>query len=540
MNTNFTIFIIILSIILFIMLIIFSVKIKTLSNKEGTSTDGCPPSKKCEKCETCETCSTCKTEIDDSISKLKQGLPKSFIYESKNNVIDLTKINSSINYPEVNEDNMYTLTNEPVYFPNGIKIYLDEPVHAPSEDEITDTIKDDEDDTYDDDESTTPKNFSVMMTSIKDITIKPVQDKIRAFFSEYIYSVNYYIGLISDFLLKNPEKTKTDNWQTVINILGYIKQINDLYLDTDASNMPEIITYIAEIKNQFEGLVIPSINDIYNSAKFTLTQLGGLSFILRKYENRIKWDMIQSIINDDPKYRTVSNENITNAVGSGKCTAFPLEWNQHCQKGKKPVGSKGWDKNSKKSACNKWYQHASGELLCADYSTEITRPVKGICQAISKIDNLKLIVGQDGLNESKKIVIKILGKILAKILSALALTPQTASTIHLVSIIIRLAITKAKEDFSWILYDLKDVCYNYMCSSDNYETDQVCAGNTDYICVPAENDNKVANRKCNSANTPGCNMQASGSCESKTKLKALNSVDSANVLNNFIKYSDYS
>ena len=539
MNTKFTIFIIILSIILFIMLIILSVKIKTKSNEQ------CPPTKVCPQCETCK-CEpkTCETEITDSISKLNQGLPKSFIYEDKNNVIDLTKINSSINYTETNQDNMYTLTNDPVYFPDGIKIYLDEPIHAPSESEITDTIKDDDDDTYEDDESTTPKIFSEMMNAIIKLTNTPVEDTIKQFFSDYIYSVNYYIGLISDFLLKNPEKTKTANWQTVINILGYIKQINDLYLDTNDSNMSEIITYIEEIKKQFEGLVIPSINDIYNSAKFTLTQLGGLSFILRKYENRIKWDMIQSIINDDPKYRTVSNENITNAVGSGKCTSFPLEWNQHCQKGKKPVGSKGWNKNSKKSACNKWYQHASGELLCAEYSTEITRPVKGICQAISKIDSLKLIVGEDALNDSKKIVIKILGKILAKILSALALTPQTASTIHLISIIIRLAITKAKEDFSWILYDLKDVCYNYMCETDNYATDLVCNGEANYTCVPAENDNKLANRKCNSPDTTGCNTKPSGTCVIKTaKLQPLNNIESdsvKNILNNFIKYSDYS
>lgn len=98
--------------------------------------------------------------------------------------------------------------------------------------------------------------------------------------------------------------------------------------------------------------------------------------------------MIQSIANDDKDYRKIDTS-ITKQKGSGHCTAYPLSWWQNCPEGSKPSGSRGWSNKGGDNACNKWYQHISGELMCSEFKSNYSVPLGGKCNEI--IDTIRTV-----------------------------------------------------------------------------------------------------------------------------------------------------
>lgn len=89
--------------------------------------------------------------------------------------------------------------------------------------------------------------------------------------------------------------------------------------------------------------------------------------------------------------------------------------------GKAPVGSRGWNSNG---ACNKWYQHISGELLCSDYKTNFDKPIKGPC--VTAIGIL------DPSEETRRFV----SNTLTSILDIVGLYPGAVATLKTISCIL--------------------------------------------------------------------------------------------------------
>ena len=279
-------------------------------------------------------------------------------------------------------------------------------------------------------------------------------------------SIEHYSDLIHDFLIRHPKAN--DIWKNCYNNFVLFLQGNP----TDKINIDL------------------DINEIYNGIKIELNRIGGVSLILKRFQHRIKYDMIQAIANNDPEYRQVDTTG--EPTGSGKCTAYPLSWWQNCPAGKAPVGSRGWNSNG---ACNKWYQHISGELLCSDYKTNFDKPIKGPC--VTAIGIL------DPSEETRRFV----SNTLTSILDIVGLYPGAAATLKTISCIFTLALP-IMGDWEWILKDLKDVCYNYIC--DGNTTDKVCGGAQKY-CVPRYTDSEIANRDC-SVDDTNCNKTVNGIC----------------------------
>ena len=237
---------------------------------------------------------------------------------------------------------------------------------------------------------------------------------------------------------------------------------------------------------------LPDINQVYGWIKQELSNIGGISGIIKKFETRIKYDMIQNLINNETTngspYRTIPPG--AEATGSGHCTAYPLSWWQNCPDGKLPAGSRGWTADG---ACNKWYQHISGELMCKQYTQNGAIRLGGFCDVITSDETAKKIA--------------FASESLSRILADLGLIPALSGVIRVVTEIFS---TLGKNDFTWIFDDLKDVCFNYRCTSDVNGATYSCNDETGGTkCCPKDLDSVLATRSCPG---PDCNNLAAGQC----------------------------
>ena len=379
---------------------------------------------------------------------------------SEPEVLDLAKLPQAILDGDVGKE--YVLTNKPAWFPNGIKVYKDILLDQISNEEIN---KANPDGINEEDLS----GLMIKAQALKKNPSTPVTDEDKA-------RIQHYLELIEQFLVDNPDAAK--EWDEVVQNLKY------LWNRGQGPPPPPVEK--------------PSMGSIYKWAKYIISKLGGVGKLLRMFERRIKYDFINDVVSS---YRTQTSGEI---AGSGHCTAYPLSWWQNCPTGSTAVGHRGWAK--KGSACNKWYQHLSGELLCQKYdgAAQYKSPVGGGCQTV-----LKVLSTGEKLYKNPE-VHTIVAKLLAMALSAASMIPHVGAIISVVATIIKLALPLLG-DFSWLLADFKDVCYNFGCEGNTYGKDgQVCGGNSTY-CYPAQPDDGVlAARDC--PEDLGCLTEPSGKC----------------------------
>jgi hypothetical protein len=443
------------------------------------------------------------------------GLPKKFLYNNDPNTIDIATLSQSSNYKQEKDGSRdYVISDNPIYLANGLKIHLDEALVSVHNHAITSAINDMASDDVNHIEITT---LDGLVTNLKQINTNTsnVQSSRE--------SIDHYIELITNFLGSNPDADT--NWKATLKLLGDVRQIIDI---KDWQQLPkEVKPLLDDIETQANNLTVPSMDDIYDYLKFTITKLGGMSAILHRFQHRIKWDMIQSIANNDPNYRVVPSK--TTPVPSGKCTFYPLSWWQNCPEDTIPVGSRGYNKNPAQSACHKWYERLSGELLCGKVENQYEHPING--------KHCKSII-EAGEALSNPDVQKILSVSLSTILSTLSLIPQLSATIKSITAIFKLAMPYVKGDYTWLLDDLKDVCFNYICpetTDDDIKANKVCGrsgknGGPGY-CVPKFSDKKLANRDCLTDKLI-CNTQPSGVCTNDATTKPTDTSTTLSINNN--------
>lgn len=451
------------------------------------------------------------------------GLPKQFLYNNDPTTIDIATLSQSSNYKQEDDGSRdYVISNNPIYLANGLKIHLDEALVSVNNGAIPSVIND----LSSDDTKTTITSLDGLVTNLKQIKTNTSNvDSSRD-------SIDHYIELITNFLGSNPDADT--NWKATLKLLGDVRQIIDI---KDWEQLGDVKPLLADIENQANKLTVPSMDDIYNYLKFTITKLGGMSAILHRFQHRIKWDMIQSIANNDPNYRTVPTG--STPVASGKCTFYPLSWWQNCPEGTIPVGSRGYNKDPAQSACHKWYQRLSGELLCGTVQNQYQYPINAKhCKSI--------ITAGEALSNPN--VQNILSVSLSTILSTLSLIPQLSATIKSITAIFKLAMPYVKGDYTWLLDDLKDVCYNYICAETtdaDITAQKVCGSSSKTggpgYCVPKFTDNALANRDC-LTDKLSCNTQPSGVCTNDPKTKPIDKSTTLSMNNSETLYvlQDYS
>jgi hypothetical protein len=131
----------------------------------------------------------------------------------------------------------------------------------------------------------------------------------------------------------------------------------------------------------------------------------------------------------------------------------PLSWYQNCEDGYKPTGnSRGWTSKKEGGACNKWYDHWSVELECGKYNINYEIPVCGTCKQI--------IAFFDKMETAVKSMVSVS---VSAILAGLNLIPSIGPIISIVQVVMKLAFSLTG-DLTWLVIDLRDVCYNYSCN----------------------------------------------------------------------------
>lgn len=459
--------------------------------------------------------SSLKIDNTPSPGNTTPGLPKQFLYNNDPSTIDIASLSQSSNYQKENDGSRdYVISKNPIYLANGLKIHLDEALVSVNNEGIPSAINDM---ASDDDNKTSITTLDGLVTNLQQIKTNPSNvDSSRE-------SIDHYIELITNFLGSNPDADT--NWKATLKLLGDVRQIIDI---KDWNQVVAVKPLLADIENQANKLTVPSMDDIYNYLKFTITKLGGMSAILHRFQHRIKWDMIQSIANNDPNYRVIPSK--TTPIPSGKCTFYPLSWWQNCpEEGQIPVGSRGYNKDPAQSACYKWYERLSGELLCAKVDNQYEHPING--------KHCKSII-EAGEALSNPNVQKILSVSLSTILSTLSLIPQLSATIKSITAIFKLAMPYVKGDYTWLLDDLKDVCYNYICletTDADITANKVCGqsgpNSGPGYCVPKFTDKALANRDC-LTDKLSCNTQPSGICTNDPKAKQPSDKSTTLSLNN--------
>jgi hypothetical protein len=403
-----------------------------------------------------------------------------------------------------NTSKVWNMIKTPVNFPNGIKIYMDKVLGEIPSSIINNNMENNKD----------SKNIFPLSVVINAI-IKGIEDK----FPELKDSVDHYAQLITEFLAHNPSANKL--WRDTLDYLG---------------------RWIQGARGNELGPVpiLPDINDIYNWVKYIISSVGGVSGILKRFQKRIKYDLIESIANTSGDYRKLPKTMDTK--WSGVCSIYPLSFWQNCPDGYKPTGkSRGWTENG---ACNKWYDHWSGEIECGKYNIDFEIPVGGTCkQIIDFFDNME--------NEAVR---SMVSTSVSAILAGLNLIPSIAPIISIVQVIMKLAFALVG-DLTWLVRDLRDVCYNFTCNDpifgeEGKQESKVCNGDSRY-CIPAVADSVIANRDC--ATSIDCFTKPSGICvntlppsdltlqkrdlnEIQSLLKSLSGIK---ITDKYYNYSDY-
>ena len=286
-------------------------------------------------------------------------------------------------------------------------------------------------------------------------------------------SAQHFASIFDGYLAHTSEADGGKLWQDVNYMFMYLNS-----LPLAVSTTSKVVVQPYDTKNhQF-----PPIEPMYDWIKDKLIKIGGISAIIKKFEVRIKYDMIQDVVNNAEGYRTLDTA-ANDITGSGHCTAYPLKWWQNCPDGEMPVGSRGFDSNG--GACHKWYQHASGELMCAKYKTTFTNRLGGNCDDILKMAGLADAVPA----------------YITRILGLVGVIPSLQGVLKVVSSIFKIA-----GDFRWIIADLVDVCQNYRCPQDVQSSTKACTGvdggGPGMQCCPAVDDSVLARRKCGDPTDP--------------------------------------
>jgi len=395
-----------------------------------------------------------KSSINDaniSMNKLKSsslGFGK-LSSDSNNNILDLSKL-ESVNLKK-SADGKYFILNsgKPVYFPNGIKIECDPNVNKVDNDALQDHIK----------QNSGILPWKDLQYGLKQYTKNnPVPSHSTLSADSLLESIKHYTGLISQFLSNN--KSASAEWKDV---LDYFQALLQPVPGEKPIPPP-----------------MPSINEILDWMKYSIIKVGGISAILHRFQKHIKYNILKEV--QAHSLDVAVEKSSAQEVGTGRCTMYPLSWYQSCPEGSVQSGSRGWGNGS---ACNKWYEHLSGEMLCKTKPTDVT-----------------IEVDTDKLCEFTKDLTKYHGKIaqtVTEILSLLQLIPSIASVILTINSVLFLSIQIAG-DFTWLMHDVSDVCYNFKCDSS-------CKGKK---CIPHDTDEVLINRDC--LTSPDCNFSAAGSC----------------------------
>lgn len=408
--------------------------------------------------------SKCKSYIENNYEK---GFPEKLQYKSDNSTLDLANLYQNFTNLK-NEEGV--LTDKKTIFQNGINVYFDKTLVNITVDEPTNTS----------------------LEQVLSIQNPPKDNDIN--------KIQYYIDLISDYLTHNP--TADERWKKILNYLGW--------LITGKGTQPT--------KPKINDL--PDMNDIYNWCKYLISKIGGLSGLLHRFQKRIKYDLIQDLVNNVPGYR-IPNTAGQSKQPTNKCTSCPAKLWQSCPDKSIPVGQQGFKKDG---ACNKWYQHASCELLCAKYDTDYS--VKSFEK--SKCNKITDFIKDDKLHEK-------ISEILTKILGLLGLIPGTQHLLQVIQQIIKNGL-KIVGDLSWIKNDILDICYNFMC--DNCKKT---------YCTPNITDTELINRDCGitkdgKPTNPLCFTNYAGQCSEKPPNNMMvlnNTADGNNAdVNEILKLSD--
>ena len=330
-----------------------------------------------------------------------------------------------------------------------------------------------------------------------------------------IYNVDHYLGLIESFIDHNP--IAREAWQDIIKFFH-----NILLSGFSKTNLDTFVNDFKNVINQIKS-GLPSINSIYNWLKSVITKQGGVGGILKHFEKRIKYDMIQSIINP---WRTPSSSG-GNIIGSGHCTVYPLKWWQNCPDNHIPVGHRGWSSYSTHSdwACHKWYQLLSGELLCQESS--IINPED---QKALQIHAFKIIKVVTNLKNSEKTLEgptgQLISEIISKVLTLVSLIPGAAPVVKTITIIFKIILTFAPPSgFIFILDDILDICYNVVLTSNSSLltdyingdkelkdiTPNICSGPKQKL-LPHVNDSVIAQKTCPNLQGDVCYTNPQATC----------------------------
>lgn len=399
-----------------------------------------------------------------------------------------TGVNGGIAVLDVGAANAAQKVPGPLYLPDGLKLWMDTGI--PDRPKIEPT--DDQNIYLQWDRFTTRLGVicNDSLNGWKDGTYVDL-----ALVTDFRQGANHFANLLDGYLAKN-DRNASLIWNEVNAMFIFLNSL-PIYTPPTGSDKPVLPpTLTIPVK-------LPDIDQVYGWIKQELSNIGGISGIIKKFETRIKYDMIQNLINNETTngqpYRIIPSD--AAATGSGHCTAYPLSWWQNCPNGSIPSGSQGWGKDKDKYACNKWYQHISGELMCKTYTQNDATRLGGFCDTITA-------AAGDPEFETKLVKMKaFVSESLSRILADLGLIPALSGVIRVVTQIFSIA-----GNFEWIYDDLKDVCYNYRCVEDKNKDTYACGGgttNSTKKCCPMDSDSVLATRSC-----PGldCNNEARGKC----------------------------
>lgn len=396
----------------------------------------------------------------------------------------------------------------PLYFPNGISIYND-PIIPNPQPRTTQNM-------YFDFDAFTTRLVSIVGDSNKSwppptdgspklyydlLNVNPDPTNIN-FFRE---GIDHFINLLDGYLAHHNQDTDP-LWAPYHSLFVYLSNLPVVATDPSDKTKVTTVDYSFDPPKHTDGppgaitpyaLEWPKLDTIINWIKQQISNIGGISGIIKKFETRIKYDMIQSLINNESvngvSYRTLNSGGTVK--GSGECTALPASWWQNCPNGSVPVGWQGY-RDDGSHACHKWWQTGLGELLCQQYDTVYNVRLGGQCDSL---------VGPGAKKDYD-----FAAGIIARILSDLGLIPKLAGVIRIVQWIF----SKALGNFDWIFDDLADVCSNYMCAASKAGDTYACGDGTGKTnCCPAASDSRVAGRACPSTDTNNlCLEGPAGTC----------------------------
>ena len=495
----------------------------------GVCPDKSPcPNNDCTKCSAlvCDN-ATGGTVTCDSLKKLATAGFGRFSDGTKANVLKLQNLTYD---PTTGQQ----VIPGPLYFPSGVSIYNDpaipvNPLPRTTQNKYFDfdvftirlaAIVGDSNSGWPQPSDNTPKLYFDLL----DVNPKPPTDPTYLdFFRE---GINHFVSLLDGYLAHHNQDTDP-LWAPYHSLFVYLSNLPVVTLNSDKSTVTTV-DYSFDPPKHTDGppnpitpyaLQWPKIDTIINWIKQQISNVGGISGVIKKFETRIKYDMIQSLINNESvngvSYRTLSAGGIV--TGSGQCTALPASWWQNCPNGSVPVGWQGY-RDDGSHACHKWWQTGLGELLCQKYNTVYNVRLGGQCDSL---------VGPGAKKDYD-----FAASIIARILSDLGLVPKLAGVIRIVQWIFSTALG----NFDWIFDDLADVCSNYMCAASKTGDQYACGDGTGAtFCCPAASDSQVAGRACPSTdpNNP-CLAGPAGSCvPSTTGCKPINliqAIQQGNVL----------